>query len=239
MKKSGRHLPPLVSCIMPTFNRPRFLHQAIKNFVNQTYENKELIIVDDGSTPVSECIPRDSRVTYVNLPGHNSIGHKLNLGIERSNGEIIQKMDDDDYYHPSFLSTTVSALHGNNPKTSIVGFNCFLILIADTGEVKFSEQGWCAGGTLCFFRELWNKTHFQNISGAEDWCFVKDSQAEQIKVNDAELYIIVRHGESHAWNRIGDADVTESFRQRPPYHKRIETLVSAEDLKFYRSFQGK
>lgn len=239
MKKSGRHLPPLVSCIMPTFSRPQFLHQAIKNFVNQTYENKELIIVDDGSTPVSECIPKKSKIIYMNIRERTSIGTKLNLGIERSHGAIIQKMDDDDYYHPSFLSTTVSALHGSNPKTSIVGFDSFLVLIADTGEVKFSEQGWCAGGTLCFFRELWNKTRFQDISGAEDWCFVRDSQAAQIKVNDAELYILVRHGEGHGWNRMGNADVTESFRQRPSYHKPLETLVSEEDLKFYRTLRKK
>lgn len=239
METQGRHLSPLVSCIMPTFNRRRFLPQAINNFLNQTYENKELIIVDDGSTPVSECIPIDTRITYVKIAQHTSMGKKLNLGIERSHGAIIQKMDDDDYYHPSFISATVSTLHGNNPKTSIVGFDCFLVLIADSGEVKFSGEGWCSGGTLCFFRELWNKTRFRDVSVAVDWCFLRDSQAEQIKIKDAELYIVVRHGEGHTWNSIGNADVTESFRQRPPYHKRLETLVSEEALEFYRTLQTK
>lgn len=224
---------------MPTFNRRKFLPQAVKNFVNQTYENKELIIVDDGPTPVIDCIPKDSRLTYVSLSHRESLGHKLNLGIERSHGKIIQKMDDDDFYHPRFLSTTVAALHGNNPETSVAGFHCFLVLIAQTGEVRFSGEGWCAGGTLCFFRELWEKTPFRDISGAEDWHFLRDSRAQQIKVNDAELYILVRHGGGHAWNSMGHADVTDTFRQRPPYHKPLEALVCSEDLEFYRSLQTK
>jgi glycosyltransferase involved in cell wall biosynthesis len=232
------HSLPLVSCILPTFNRKRFLPQAIKYFLNQTYNNKELVIVDDGSLPIDECIPKDSSITYVKLPGRTTVGQKLNIGIEHSHGEIIQKMDDDDYYHPRFLSTTVTALRGKSPKTNIIGFDCFLVLIAQTGEVKFSGHGWCAGGTLCFFRELWEKIRFQDVSGPEDWCFLRDSQAEQIKVHDAELYMLVRHGDGHIWTRMDNADVTESFCRQPSYRKRLEALVSIDDLEFYRTLRA-
>ncbi|ETW92134.1 MAG: hypothetical protein ETSY1_44980, partial [Candidatus Entotheonella factor] len=110
---------PLVSCIMATYNHAHFLPQAIQYFLRQDYPNKELIIVDDGPSPDLVDIPQDKRIRHVKLDVWTPLGRKLNLGIEASRGQIIQKLDDDDYYHPHFLTTTITALTGWDPQPGV------------------------------------------------------------------------------------------------------------------------
>ena len=72
---------PLVSCILPTYNRPRFLKQAIKYFENQDYANKELIVVDDGMDYIGDLISGRMDITYMKMNQRATIGEKLNIGI--------------------------------------------------------------------------------------------------------------------------------------------------------------
>lgn len=222
---------------MATGNRKVFLKQAIKYFLNQTYENKELIIVDDAPESAADLIPDEDSIRYIQLDTHIHLGSKLNIGIEKSQGEIIQKLDDDDYYHPKFLTATVTNLLGHDTGYSIVGFDRFLVLIAATGELKFSGHGWFAGGTLCFFRKLWEKGHFRNVSTAEDWCFLEDHAPKRIKILTPELYILVRHSVGHLWTTMGQLDVSEYFRRQPTYSLDLKDCLSAEDLAFYESLK--
>src|SRR4030095_9083631 len=55
---------PLVSCIMPTYNRRLFVPQAIQYFLRQDYPRKELVIVDDGSDPVADLLPPHQPLRY-------------------------------------------------------------------------------------------------------------------------------------------------------------------------------
>jgi hypothetical protein len=243
---TGRLTPmettPLVSCILTIGNRKPFLKQAIKYFLNQTYQNRELIVVDDGIECAEELIPRDHRIKYLRLKSHVNLGRKLNIGVENSKGRIIQKLDDDDFYHPRFLEATVNALLDRDPEKFIVGFDCFLVLILRTGELKFSGHGWCAGQTLCFHRQLWEKCHFRDVASAVDKWFLLDHAVEQIKIDDPELFISVRHDGGHLWTNLGKLDVTEYFRRQPSYHKSLAECLPEEDLGFYerlgREFLG-
>lgn len=224
---------PLVSCILSTSNRQPFLKQAIKYFLRQSYDNKELVIVDDGATSCEEFLPDDNRIRYIKIDSPKPLGSKLNIGIKSSNGQIIQKLDDDDYYHQEFLKTTVSKLLGQDPVCSIVGFDCFLVLIAATGELKFSGNGWCAGGTLCFYRNLWEKRPFRDVPKAVDWWFLKDHSPQRFKIQDPGFYILLRHNAGQLWTKMGKLDVTEYFHNRPNYSKTLRDILSKEDLLFY------
>lgn len=226
---------PLVSCILPTHNRPGFLSQAIKYFHNQKYPYKELIIVNDKPGQLDGIVGKDNRIRLLESNDFVPIGKKLNLGIEAATGQIIQKMDDDDYYHPLFLEATVSALE-ESERHSIVGFDCFLVLILSTGELHFSGYGWYAGGTLCFYKNLWEKVKFRNdLCRAEDWQFLRDAQAKEIKINNPELYIVVRHEMNHVWTKMGDMDVTDHFKIKPTYRKLPNEIMSNEDWDFYKT----
>ena len=225
---------PLVSCILATRSRQVFLRQAIKYFLRQTYANKELIIVDDSPESAAAIVPADPAITYIKLDASLTLGRKLNLGIGEASGQIIQKLDDDDYYHPDFLQTTVGALLGGDPGRSIVGFDCFLVFIAATGELKFSGHGWCAGGTLCFFKRRWERCRFRDRPRAVDWWFLRDHPSEHIKVCSPEQYILVRHHRGHLWTTLDGMGVSEYFSRRPAYRKRLADCLSAEDHAFYR-----
>ncbi|MEO6719299.1 MAG: glycosyltransferase [Ferruginibacter sp.] len=55
---------PLVSCIMPTYNRRKFIPHAIRYFLRQDYEHKQLIIVDDGTDKIEELVPGSTSIRY-------------------------------------------------------------------------------------------------------------------------------------------------------------------------------
>lgn len=230
---------PLVSCILATRNRPLFLSQAIKYFLRQTYPNKELIIIDDSEASAAALVPDNAAITYIKLEAQLTLGSKLNLGIDAASGQIIQKLDDDDYYHHAFLQTTIQALLGRDPEHSIVSLDCFLVLIAATGALKFSGHGWCAGGTLCFARRSCEQRPFRDAARAVDWWFLQDHPSVRIKICNPELYILVRHQIGHLWTKVKGLDVTDFFARRLAYHKTLKDCLSTEDQEFYRRLKGR
>jgi glycosyltransferase involved in cell wall biosynthesis len=193
-----------------------------------------LIIVDDGSESAAALIPVDERIRYCRLDTPVPLGSKLNLGIAQASGQIIQKLDDDDYYRSDFLDATVHALLGHGSERAVVGLDCFLVLIAVTGELKFSGHGWCAGGTLCFFKRLWELRRFREVPSAVDWGFLADHTPERIVLCEPELYILVRHRQGHLWTDLKGLDVTDYFAGCPAYPKTLADCVAAEDERFYR-----
>jgi glycosyltransferase involved in cell wall biosynthesis len=98
-----QHAWPLVSCIMPTFNRRPYVAQALRSFAQQDYPNRELIVVDDGSDAIHDLIPAAANINYLRLPRRASIGAKRNLACQNARGEIIAHWDDDDWYAPDRL----------------------------------------------------------------------------------------------------------------------------------------
>jgi glycosyltransferase involved in cell wall biosynthesis len=209
------------------------LQQAIKYFRRQEYPHKELIIVDDSVPAAGDSVPDDVRIRYIRLGEQTPLGRKLNLGITASSGALLQKLDDDDYYHPDFLATTVAALQGADLQQAIVGLDCFLVLIAATGELKFSGHGWCAGGTLCFSRQLWEHGPFREVPQAVDWWFLQDHALQCVQICRPELYILVRHHVGHLWTQLGTQDVTAYFRQQPTYAMSLATYLPVDDYVFY------
>jgi len=222
------------------------LSQALKYFSRQTYSPKELIVVDDPGEPAFEMIHVPG-IRYLRTNVRLSLGSKLNLGIGVARGAIIQKLDDDDYYHPEFLSATVRSLLTGNRRDSIVAFTSSLVLIAATGELKLRSKGMFAGGTFCFFRELWQRCAFRDVSLAEDRLFLKDHEPVRIGIDNPELYCLVRHALGHSWSKVSrseekrhgqvttDEDVTENLRKLPAYSKSLKEYMPEEDFGFYEN----
>lgn len=94
---------PIVSIVLPTYNRVKLLKKSIKSIIRQSYDNWELLVIDDGSTDCTrdymlQLSKSDSRIKYIRIPKNNipGISYYLNLGIELSKGKYIARMDDDD-----------------------------------------------------------------------------------------------------------------------------------------------
>jgi glycosyltransferase involved in cell wall biosynthesis len=227
---------PAVSCILATGGRPRFLRQAIRCFRAQSLTDAELVVVDDGPEPDRELPSLDERIRYVWLDHRASLGRKLNVAAVLARGELLQKLDDDDYYHPHFLASTVEALRGQGTDT-VAACGTFLVLLARSGEVRHAGRGWFAGATLCFPRRLWERRPFRDVTRGEDWFFLEDHGPRRLRLSRPELFIAVRHGAGHTWTRSGRRPVDEVFRRRPRYRVPLERLVPPEALAFYRSLR--
>lgn len=226
----------LVSCIMPTRNRPLFVQQAIRSFYRQTYESSELIVVDDGETPIRAGCEGLPRVRYIRLERHTPTGTKLNIGIECASGSVLQKLDDDDYYGPGFVQTAVTALTAG-PEDAVVAWDCFLILMAGESQARFSGHGWTAGGTLCFRRSVWQQAPFRDRWKGSDSQFVRDHTTCILGLCQPELYMVARHG-GNTWTELGDYRTDDYFRSLPMYHKPLERLVDQDALGFYLGLCG-
>lgn len=101
---------PKVSVICPTYNRHDLHENLYLAFTMQTYRNKELLVLDDSTTPSPFFSTlEDKRVKYVHQP-RASIGSKRNTLCDMASGEIIAHFDDDDFYAPSYLEKMVKML---------------------------------------------------------------------------------------------------------------------------------
>lgn len=98
-------LAPLVSVIVPTFNRERFLGDAIDSVLAQTYANFELIVVDDGSTDTTgELLAAHGEAVQVIRQSNQGVSAARNAGIRASKGEFIALLDSDDYWLPEKMA---------------------------------------------------------------------------------------------------------------------------------------
>lgn len=90
-----------ISIIIPTRNRSNYLKRAIESVLQQSYQNIEIIVVDDASTDDTENIVRsfrDPRIIYIKNDKRRGPNFCRNLGLKKSSGEYIAFLDDDDYY---------------------------------------------------------------------------------------------------------------------------------------------
>ncbi|MGN6616662.1 MAG: glycosyltransferase family 2 protein, partial [Ilyomonas sp.] len=176
---------PLVSCIMPTYNRRQFVPLALKYFLRQDYENKELIIIDDGDDAVEDIIPLYNQIKYYRLPNKISLGAKLNRGCEHASGDIIVNWDDDDWYSSRRLSYLVEQFQSH--ETEVCGIN--QLFYFDIGTKKAfqyrypdSERKWLLGSSLCYKRKYWQANRFANVNVGMDALFVWKAEPQKVKV---------------------------------------------------------
>ena len=95
--------PPKISVILPTFNREHVINSTIKNILSQSFNNFELIVVNDCSTDQTEQIiekyqKKDARIVYVKNKKNFGCSESRNIGLTHAQAEIIAFMDDDDRY---------------------------------------------------------------------------------------------------------------------------------------------
>lgn len=166
---------PLVSCIMPTCDRLRFVPESVRCFLRQDYPHLELVIVDDGTEPVAHVLPSDPRVRLIRL-GKKALGAKRNVACASARGEIILHWDDDDWYPIDRIRRQVTALRAGS--TEICGTSTLFYHDAATGRAwryRYSSSGrsWVAGNTLAYRKSWWAGHPFPEIQVGEDTRFVR------------------------------------------------------------------
>lgn len=115
---------PLVSVIVPAYNAEAFIERTLESVLAQTYQNLEVIVVDDGSSDrtaaiVREIAQRDPRVTLLEQP-NSGVAAARNFGIQKSSGEYIAPIDADDLWYPQNLEKQVEVLLQTDPTVGLV-----------------------------------------------------------------------------------------------------------------------
>ena len=110
---------PLVSVIIPTYNRSSFVLEALDSVLKQTIEDFELIVVDDGSTDETEKALAQYQGRFIyHLQGNQGVSAARNRGIQTARGKWIAFLDDDDLWMPEKLETQIR-FFSQNPKAMI------------------------------------------------------------------------------------------------------------------------
>ena len=118
---------PLVSAIIPTFNRAQALARAVASVLAQSWSNLEIIVVDDGSTDNSVDLLQSrfgSRIRLLHLPCNRGVSYARNRGIELSQGSFIAFLDSDDLWQPEKIERQLAFMQADPD-----------ILISQTDEI--------------------------------------------------------------------------------------------------------
>lgn len=187
---------PLVSCIMPTANRQRYLPLAIDYFLQQDYPNAELVILDDGNESAANLIPDNPKIHYFYTEPIGTIGVKRNAAIERAQGEIIVHWDDDDWYASDWVSRQVEAQLTSG--ADITGLNQVIFfspsqdkryMYVDTEE----DKPWLCGATMAYRKSFWKEHSFIDLQVGEDYDFVWNSGGKVFAIDYLEGFVAILH----------------------------------------------
>jgi glycosyltransferase involved in cell wall biosynthesis len=126
---------PLVSTVIPTYNRPSLVVKAVESALNQTHSNMEVIVVLDGpddSTSEALGVIADARIRIITLPQHQGACGARNAGVQAANGEWIAFLDDDDEWLPRKIELQLRAGQRSVYKNPVV--SCRMIARSPLGD---------------------------------------------------------------------------------------------------------
>lgn len=133
----------LVSVIMPSYNSEAYIKATIDSVIKQTYENWELIVIDDCSSDstleiVKEYARIDSRIRFIELTENKGApAAPRNIGIEKANGRWVALLDADDIWHPKKLTLQISAMLDSKSDFSCTQMKDFY----DEKTITYAEPG--------------------------------------------------------------------------------------------------
>ncbi|QDT14241.1 glycosyltransferase family 2 protein [Alienimonas californiensis] len=145
--------PPKISCMMPTYGRPAYVHEAVWTFLRQDDPNKELIVLNDCPGQIYEFNHPEVRV-FNESERFGTLGEKRNRCIELAEGDLVAVWDDDDVSLPWRLSYCRAERERRG-----VSFYRAAEFLAYWGENWLHDNqtvpGWCSHPTTLFAKELW------------------------------------------------------------------------------------
>lgn len=106
---------PLISVIVPIYNVENYLRQCLDSIIGQTYQNLEILLIDDASTDNSVSIcqeyqARDERICLLKKTCNSGLADTRNLGIENMTGDFVTFVDSDDYLETTFIEDLFTQL---------------------------------------------------------------------------------------------------------------------------------
>jgi glycosyltransferase involved in cell wall biosynthesis len=121
LSKGSETFNPLVSILIPCYNAERWIRQCIQSALDQTWENKEVIVIDDGSTDssVREITSFGDRIRF-QASAHSGANAIRNQLAQLASGEWLQYLDADDWLRPGKLATQLAAVRASRQDVAVV-----------------------------------------------------------------------------------------------------------------------
>ncbi|RMF92285.1 MAG: glycosyltransferase [Candidatus Schekmanbacteria bacterium] len=107
---------PFVSVILPTYNRPKMFEDALRSILGQTFQDFEIIVVNDAGEDVQPVIEKydDERITYIKHSENKGLAAARNTGIKNASGIYLNYLDDDDVFYHNHLFLLIDTAKKNN-----------------------------------------------------------------------------------------------------------------------------
>lgn len=197
-------MPDLGVSIITCVNRSHYIERVFANYLTQEYPHKEMIIVlNNNDMSLAEWEARASLypgIRVFRLPEGTPLGSCYNFAIEQSRFNYLAKFDDDDYYAPQYLLSSMLAFKQYDAdiigKTArFVYFESISTLAFMAPNLEFTQVPYVVGATLLFRKDMWKQVPFQNITRGEDTGFQNDCLNSGYKIFsiDRYNYVTIRH----------------------------------------------
>ncbi|MGL4912345.1 MAG: glycosyltransferase [Romboutsia sp.] len=226
--------------VITVTNRRYSIENIFKNYNNQIFPKKELIIIinDDNInlTNFNNYII-NSNIRIFKQPTNVTLGQCLNFAIEKCNYDFIAKFDDDDYYSPYYIQecnnvflNTNCDIVGKNKTYYYIEKNNELILKKIGNENKYTNS--IMGSTICFKKKVYAKVKFRNLSSREDYYFNKECTKNNFKIFSSSSYnhIIFKHSDQNKHTFISNIDILISKCETIKVNVSLDECFSIVDI---------
>ena len=217
---------PTVSIILATYNRRHLLGRSVKSVLNQTYQDYELIIVDDGSTDDTEKVVQNfnsEKIKYIKHPKNKGIPAARNTGIRLAEGDYIAFQDDDDEWMPEKLERQINAYINESPEVGVVytQYNLIDIHNKPLPQLKVAQrEGY-------IFGQLLNENHIPpQTSLIRKECFSKVGMFDErfLRMQDWELFLRISQ---HYRFKFIDEPLVTVYDQPGGQHEKFERIIAS------------
>ncbi|MGG3466176.1 glycosyltransferase [Neobacillus pocheonensis] len=199
----------LVSIITCTI-REENMDNVFNNYQQQSYKDKELIIIlNKDSMDIDRWIEKAKKyrnVQVYQLHQKATLGDCLNFGIMKAKDDIIAKFDDDDYYGPDYIKSSIEAF--KNKHISIIGKSSVFIyfknikaLIHVSGNENSITDS-VAGATLMFRKNVFQQVQFEKVNRGEDYHFLEQCKEKGLTIYSTDRFhfaVIRQDADKHTW----------------------------------------
>ena len=226
---------PFVSICTPTFNRRPFYEMIIQCFNHQTYpkDRMEWIIIDDGTDKIEDLVKDIPQVKYFKYDEKMNLGKKRNLMHDKSKGDIIVYMDDDDYYPPERVAHCVETLQ-KNPQAMVAGSSEMYIYFKHINKMyQFGPYGpnHATAATFAFRREYLKHSRYEDGAAlAEERHFLKGYTTPFVQMDPLKTILVF----SHIHNSFDKKKLLEEQGPNPfvkESTKTVEDFVKEPEIK--------
>lgn len=174
---------PLISVVIPVYNTDPYLEKCLESVVNQTYQNLQVIIINDGSTDNSAEIcqkfsEKDDRIEFINKQ-NEGVSIARNIGIEKSKGEWIYFLDSDDFLDLNAFEYLINI--AKSSKTDVIQFGARLIQDGKVANKKSPTKTETYGNLKLFL----DKNHIKPYSMWLHFMRLELILTNQIRCNEA------------------------------------------------------